>query len=56
MDVLNSTANNILISKQFSKNIFIPVAPGDNGCLGAAFYVKKKLHNNFDNPFLGTTC
>ena len=55
---LNSTANNILISKQFSKNIFIPVAPGDNGgCLGAAFYVcKEKIaNNNFDNPFLGTT-
>ena len=39
---LNSTANNILI-KNFPKNVFIPVAPGDNGgSLGAAFYVSKK--------------
>jgi len=55
---LNSTANNILINKNFSKKIFIPVAPGDNGgCLGAAFYVcKDKIkNNNFDNPYIGTS-
>ena len=54
---LNSSANNILLSKKFTKNIFIPVAPGDNGgCLGAAFYTCKKkiINNDFDNPFLGT--
>ncbi len=54
---LNSSANNMLLSKKFTKNFFIPVAPGDNGgCLGAAFYVCKKkiIDNNFDNPFLGT--
>lgn len=54
---LNSSANNILLSKKFTKNIFIPVAPGDNGgCLGAAFYTckKKTINNDFDNPFLGT--
>ncbi len=54
---LNSTANNILINKDFSKNIFIPVAPGDNGgSLGAAFYVSKRIikNNNFNNPYLGT--
>jgi carbamoyltransferase len=55
---LNSTANNILINKNFSKKIFIPVAPGDNGgCLGAAFYIcKDKIkNNNFDNPYIGTS-
>ena len=55
---LNSTANNILINKNFSKKVFIPVAPGDNGgCLGAAFYVcKDKIkNNNFDNPYIGTS-
>ena len=54
---LNSSANNILLSKKFTKNIFIPVAPGDNGgCLGAAFYISKEkiVNNDFDNPFLGT--
>jgi len=56
---LNSTANNILISYKYFKNIFIPFAPGDNGgCLGAAFYVSKKINinninNNFDNPYIG---
>lgn len=55
---LNSSANNILLSKKFTKNLFIPVAPGDNGgCLGAAFYICKEkiINNDFDNPFLGTT-
>lgn len=55
---LNSSANSILISNKLTKNIFIPVAPGDNGgSLGAAFYTcKKKIrHNNFDNPYLGTS-
>ena len=54
---LNSSGNNILLSKKFTKNIFIPVAPGDNGgCLGAAFYTCKEkiVNNDFDNPFLGT--
>ncbi len=54
---LNSTANNILINNNFSKNIFIPVAPGDNGgCLGAAFYIckDKVKNNNFNNPYIGT--
>ena len=53
---LNSSANNFIISKKFSKNIFIPFAPGDNGgSLGAAFYVCKKRikNNNFNNPFIG---
>ena len=47
-----------MINKNFSKNIFIPVAPGDNGgCLGAAFYVckDKVKNNNFDNPYIGTS-
>ena len=55
---LNSSANNFLISEKIKNNIFIPVAPGDNGgCLGAAFYVckKKDKDNNFDNPFVGTS-
>jgi carbamoyltransferase len=41
---LNSSANNIFLSKKFTKNIFIPVAPGDNGgCLGLHFiHVKNK--------------
>ena len=54
---LNSSANNFLISKNFKKKIFIPVAPGDNGgCLGAAFYVckDKVKNNNFNNPYIGT--
>ena len=54
---LNSSANNFLISKNFKKKIFIPVAPGDNGgCLGAAFYVckEKVKNNNFNNPYIGT--
>ena len=54
---LNSTANNFLISKNFKKKIFIPVAPGDNGgSLGAAFYVckDKVKNNNFNNPYIGT--
>ena len=55
---LNSTANKILISKNFNKKTFIPVAPGDNGgSLGAAFYIcrEKLSDNNFSNPFLGTS-
>ncbi len=55
---LNSKANNMLISKKFNKNIFIPCAPGDNGgSLGAAFYIckNKKENNNFSNPYLGSS-
>ncbi len=53
---LNSTANNFLITNKSNQNVFIPVAPGDNGgCLGAAFYICKDSvkNNNFDNPYLG---
>ena len=53
---LNSMANQFLISKNFTKNIFIPYAPGDNGgALGAAFYICKNKRNNnqFENPYLG---
>ena len=52
---LNSTANNILITKNFQKKYSYHL-PGDNGgCLGAAFYVSKRLikNNNFNNPFIG---
>ena len=54
---LNSTANNLIINNKTFQNVFIPVAPGDNGgCLGAAFYVSRenlKKNNNFNNPFIG---
>ncbi len=54
---LNSTANNLIINNKTFQNVFIPVAPGDNGgCLGAAFYVSRenlKKNNNFNNPFVG---
>ena len=47
----------MLINKKLFQNIFIPVAPGDNGgCLGAAFYVNKNIakeNYNFANPFIG---
>ena len=55
---LNSTANKILIKENFPKNIFIPIAPGDNGgCLGAAYLISKKKvkDNNFNNPYVGSS-
>ena len=54
---LNSSANNILLSKKIFDNIFIPIAPGDNGgALGSAFYVAaKKFHKivNANKFYLG---
>jgi carbamoyltransferase len=54
---LNSSANNILVSKKYFENFFIPMAPGDNGgALGAALLVNSKYNlnrKNFSNPYLG---
>ena len=54
---LNSSANNILTSKKYFENFFIPMAPGDNGgAIGAALLVNSKYNlnqKNFSNPYLG---
>jgi len=54
---LNSSANNILISKKYFNNFYIPVAPGDNGgAIGAALLVNSKYNTNCkntSNPYLG---
>ena len=55
---LNSSANKILLNNEYIDDVFIPVAPGDNGgSLGAAFYVCRNHKNkiNFDNAYLGTS-
>jgi carbamoyltransferase len=56
---LNSSANNILVSKKYFENFFIPVAPGDNGgAIGAALLVNSKYNlnqKNFANPYLGSS-
>jgi carbamoyltransferase len=55
---LNSSANNILVSKKYFENFFIPVAPGDNGgAIGAALLVNSKYNTNFknsSNAYLGS--
>jgi carbamoyltransferase len=54
---LNSSANNILASKKYFENFFIPVAPGDNGgAIGAALLINSKYNlnrKNYSNPYLG---
>jgi carbamoyltransferase len=56
---LNSSANNILTSKKYFENFFIPMAPGDNGgAIGAALLVNSKYSSNqknFSNPYLGNS-
>jgi carbamoyltransferase len=56
---LNSSANNILTSKKYFENFFIPMAPGDNGgAIGAALLVNSKYNSNqknFSNPYLGNS-
>lgn len=56
---LNSSANNILTSKKYFENFFIPMAPGDNGgAIGAALLVNSKYNSNqknFTNPYLGNS-
>jgi carbamoyltransferase len=56
---LNSSANNILTSKKYFENFFIPMAPGDNGgAIGAALLVNSKYNSNqknFRNPYLGNS-
>jgi carbamoyltransferase len=56
---LNSSANNILTSKKYFENFFIPMAPGDNGgAIGAALLVNSKYNLNqksFSNPYLGNS-
>jgi carbamoyltransferase len=55
---LNSSANNILTSKKYFENFFIPMAPGDNGgAIGAALLVNSKYNTNFknsSNAYLGS--
>jgi carbamoyltransferase len=55
---LNSSANNILVSKKYFDNFYIPVAPGDNGgAIGAALLVNSKYNlncKNPSNPYLGS--
>ena len=56
---LNSSANNILTSKKYFENFFIPMAPGDNGgAIGAALLVNSKYNTNCkntSNPYLGSS-
>ena len=56
---LNSSANNILTSKKYFNNFYIPVAPGDNGgAIGAALLVNSKYNTNCkntSNPYLGSS-
>jgi carbamoyltransferase len=56
---LNSSANNILASKKYFENFFIPMAPGDNGgAIGAALLINSKYNSNqknFTNPYLGNS-
>jgi len=54
---LNSSANNILISKKYFDDFYIPVAPGDNGgAIGAALLVNSKYNTyckNASSAYLG---
>jgi carbamoyltransferase len=55
---LNSSANNILVSKKYFNSFYIPVAPGDNGgAIGAALLVNSKYNTNCknsSNAYLGS--
>ena len=56
---LNSSANNILVSKKYFDNFYIPVAPGDNGgSIGAALLVNSKYNTyckNASTAYLGSS-
>jgi len=56
---LNSSANNILVSKKYFDNFYIPVAPGDNGgAIGAALLVNSKYNTyckNASSAYLGNS-
>jgi carbamoyltransferase len=56
---LNSSANNILLSKKYFDNFYIPVAPGDNGgSIGAALLVNSKYNTyckNASSAYLGSS-
>ena len=56
---LNSSANNMLVSKKYFDNFYIPVAPGDNGgAIGAALLVNSKYNascKNASSAYLGSS-
>tara|TARA_B110000971_G_C20035834_1_gene514089 strand:- start:2456 stop:4183 length:1728 start_codon:yes stop_codon:yes gene_type:complete len=56
---LNSSANNMLVSKKYFDNFYIPVAPGDNGgAIGAALLVNSKYNAsciNASSAYLGSS-